>query len=322
MTFVVNWRGLHGYGDWVPPATYAHNESVRRDEDVHVIFNITNADRKFKATDASSKEDMIKFVFDNTDKSDLTKKVTYECWYDVPSALIPHPQASNGLDNMYGTHNHRFCNEEYRWNGGNSNTVAVVSTALHLEKFRDIHYTGSPKPGDKAWKDAWPDRWWEFCEKFESMGLKVNHIHYEDPVEEVARKIQESCIVYGYQAGAVWLAKWQGAPLVLCTDNKQFSEQLLPWSVWYGPDQFDEVHYNLHNDLEESLERKEEFLKSAALWKHARCGTFVYQHPGNHYKKRPFPYKSHTHGKAFEEFKKREQVDIDIAIKEMRDKIK
>lgn len=322
MTFVINWRGLHGYGDWVPPATYAHNESVRRDEDVHVIFHVTNKHRKYKSHDKSSKEDMVRFIFDNTDKSDLTKQVTYEMRYDVPYEYIPEPQASNGLDNMYGTHNHRFCNEKWRWNGGKENTVAVVSTALHREKFRDIRYRGSKKVGDKAWKDAWPDRWWEFCERFERLGMRVHHIHYEMSVEEVAEKIQESSIVYGYQAGAVWLAKWQGAPLVLCTHNRQFSEQLLPWSVWYGPDQFDEVHMNMHSDIVESLEKKEKFVHNAELWKHSRPGTFVWQAPMAHYAKRAFPYKSHSSEKVYNEYRRREDIDIQIALEEMRKKFK
>lgn len=317
---IINWRGLHGYGDFIPPFSYAFNESVRIDEDVHVVFHFVRHNRKFKKEDRSTFEEMIDFIYTHMDRTDLTREITYEIRYGVEFEVLPDPCHSNGCDAMYSPHNFRMANEETRWKGGEEGVVAVVSTSKHEEKFRDIKYRNAKVRGDKAWKDAWPDHWDLFCERFEDLGFQVNHVHYEDSVEEIVEKIQGAKMTYGYQAGAMWIARWLGAPMVCCTGAQMFSERIMPWSIWYGPDRFEEVRYNYFDDYETSLERREEYFKTASLYKHCRPGMHVMQGFSPTYRKRTWPFMSHSDEKTFYAFEKEEKKDIEIALQEMRAK--
>ena len=290
---ILNWRGMHGYGDFVPPFTFAFNECVRLKEDVHLIFHFVTPQRKFKPQDENTYEEIIEFVYNNMDTTDLEYRVTWEARYNIPYEYIPEPMHSNSIDAMYGIHNYRTCNEKYRWKGTNETEVAIVSTLKHAEKFRDIQYRNS-RPGIKNWKDPWPDDWQEFSDKFERLGFTVRHVHYEMSVKEIAEIIRDCGIVYSYHAGAAWLARWQGAPMVVCSDKKHFTEFIFPWSVWYDKSSFDMIPFNLFDDLETSLERKDKYMFNAELYKYAVPGTHVWQNLCPHYHLRAFPFGSHA----------------------------
>jgi len=313
----IHWRGLRGYGDFVNPAMYSHNESVRIDDDVHVIFHFTEHNRRFKPEDKSTFEDIIKFLFDNTDKTDVTKNVTWEAVYSVKYDLIPEPQDSNGLDNLYSPFNHRFCKKDLRWNGGKEGSIAVISTAKHQQKFVDIKYNGGKK-GDKAWKDPWPYRWEEFCERFERLGVTVNHIHYEMSVEEIVEILRESSMVYGYQAGATWLAKWIGTPMVVCSQAQQWTEGLFPWSVWYGTKHFESIFTNMFEDYETSLEKLKKFEHNLPIYKHTIPGSYVRQAFSRFYGQRTWPWISSSSKQELDNFQKKEQEEIEEFLKEIK----
>lgn len=317
MTYVVNWRGLHGYGDFIPPSTYAHNESVRLDEDVHVIFHVVNEKRKYKSRDKSTYAEIIDFIFRNTDKKDVTRTISWEMRYDVFYDYIPEPMHSNGLDAMYAIHNHRLCNEEWRWNGCKQKQIAVVSTQNHAEKFRNVKYRNS-EVGSKSWKDAWPDDWEEFTLRFEQYGFNVVPIHYEMSVDEIATILRESAIVYGYHGGATWLAKWMNCPMVVCSGDKHFSETIFPWSIWYGPKQFDEVFYNLYEDLEKSIEKRDKYNFNSELYRHAIPGIYSWQAASRYFHKRAFPFFSHDNAKVWNAFNDLEQKEIEQFLNERK----
>ena len=306
---VLNWRGMHGFGDFVPPFSYAFNEAVRLNDDVHIIFHFVTPRRKFKEQDEWTYEQIIEFIHGNMDLKDLKTKVTWEARYSVPYEYIPDPMHSNSLDAMYAIHNFRPANDEYKWRGTNDTEIALVSTINHLEKFNEIQYRNSPK-GIKDWKDPWPYDWEKFAENFEKLGFKVRHIHYEMATDEIAKIIRDCGMVYSYHAGAAWLARWQCAPMVVCSTHKEFTESIFPWSVWRGIKDFNTMAYDIFDDQYESLQRRDKYLFNAELYKYAVPGTFVWQNLVSEYHMRWWPYLSHDQGPKAQSFYDREKREI------------
>lgn len=314
---VLNWRGMHGYGDFIPPFQFAYNESVRIDEDIHVIFHFVETRRKYKPQDANTYEDLIRYVVENIDKKDVTREVTWEARYTVPYEMIPEPMHSNSCDAMYGIHNFRPIKKELLWTGEEETQIAVVSTRKHAEKFRNIKYRDQPV-GIKAWKDGWPDHWDEFIHRFERLGFKVKEVHYETPIDEAVDIIRKSCVTYSYHAGAAWLARFLCSPLIISSTNPLQSQNIFEWCVHYDYNRFDEVHFNIYDDIETSLEKRDKFLFNAELYKHAVAGTHVYQNLVHQYSMRSWPYHSHAQKKTWDPYIKEHEKDIQKVLEKIK----
>ena len=313
---ILNWRGMHGYGDFIPPFQFAYNESVRTNQDYHIVFHFVETKRKYKPQDANTYEDLIRYMHKNIDKKDVTRRVTWEARYTVPYEMIPDTMHSNSCDGMYGIHNFRPIKEELRWTGKNETEIAIVSTRKHAEKFRDIKYRNQPV-GIKAWKDPFPDHWDEFVHRFERLGFKINEIHYETPIDEAVDMIRNSCVTYSYHAGAAWLARFLCSPMVVMSKNEIHSTNIFEWSIWYDIKRFNEIHYNIYDDIEVSLEKRDKFLFNAELYKYAVPGTHVYQNLVNEYSMRSFPYHSHA-DRSWLDFHLEEQKDIQKVLEKIK----
>jgi hypothetical protein len=207
---LILWRGKIGYGDIVSPICYAYNESVRRDEDVELVFLYNNL-RKYKSEDSETQLERIRFIDKNTNTSDITRSV--DILAEVNTLMPDNFQHTNYTDNPVDLHNLRF-SSKYFWNGSGDHICFITP-----EKNREPVV---------PWKNPENGYWYKNPEKW---GYPVETIHYETPIKEICETLQTAKFVFTYHGSAAWLCKWIGCPMAVFSERPRWSQKVFPWAV-------------------------------------------------------------------------------------------
>lgn len=211
--FEVLWKVKIGYGDILSPLCYSHNECVRRNEPVNLIYLFEQNERhKYKKQDSETLSERIDFLNRNTDKSDLMHPLYVEKDYNIrmPDSF----DHKNYKDENTSLHNLRF-SDTYRWTGEGDHIAMITS-------IRNKH----PFSGASKWKDPHQGEWCDIIHNTRNVKL----VHYETPIEQSCEIISTARFAITYHGSAAWLCKWIGVPMIVVSRKPDWSRTVFPWA--------------------------------------------------------------------------------------------
>lgn len=239
----VAYRRFPGYGDIISPILYTHFISRYFNVPAHLNFfyqKKLSGDPAFfeerEMYEHPDSEDVrlrTDYIFNNTDKSNLTCDVSYS----HEGLSEPYPKKHSMLEEVRW-HNYGLAREDLRWVGGEEYVVFITTTnnQIPFDKY----------PNDsKMWKDPLHREEWEKLEKFYH---KIKYIDYTTPIEEAVEILRKCRLVISYHGSAAWLARWLGCPQVIFSGNPKLTEWSFPNAIIRS--KFDEqlcvTNYALH----------------------------------------------------------------------------
>jgi hypothetical protein len=258
---VINWKGKIGYGDIISPISYALNMAQKNSTDVILRFHWKQSEpKKYKESDKETIQQWIDTTYNMLEKNNF---------YGVK---IEHQYNSDmrfNHDNYDATemqmHNLRFTNmgfNDYR-NGHNEHrNITMVTSIKHKQTLQEYDK-------NKAWKDPMANTpqgysWPRIGELIRKRDWNVKHVHYEDTMDSVVKKMLTSRCVIGYHGAHMWIARMLGLPMIIFSKGK-ITERAFPWAITW--EYWSDFHPELIEEyIEKSIEKRNEVINDYRYW--------------------------------------------------------
>ena len=222
MTHVIDWQGKIGYGDFISPISFAHNQSIKRDQDVVLKFHWkadSPENTKYDPeNDPESAYERVNILFDYIKPNRV--KLEHHFNSVVPGGG-PHTNYNIDTNNYNDIYHNIVMRDIEIEDKPKINNVVICDGSRNKEQF----------PQWKQWKNHLSKQeWlivWNECSRREA---DVEYVSYKTPLKEMIETISNADLFIGYHGSASWVARMVQVPMVVFTNNTSFSQWVFPWA--------------------------------------------------------------------------------------------